>query len=39
LGRLGTALLGALLTWVVLAVLSHLERPHAPHQMIEDNKK
>ena len=39
LGRLGTALRGALLTWVVLAVLAHLERPHAPHQRIEDNKK
>jgi putative Mg2+ transporter-C (MgtC) family protein len=39
LGRLGTAVLGALLTWVVLAVLAHLERPHAPHQRVEDNKK
>jgi putative Mg2+ transporter-C (MgtC) family protein len=28
LGRLGTALLGALLTWVVLAVLVHLEKRH-----------
>ena len=37
LGRLGTALLGALLTWVVLAVLAHLERPHAPHQRVEHN--
>jgi putative Mg2+ transporter-C (MgtC) family protein len=32
LGRFGTALLGALLTWVVLAVLAHLERPHASPQ-------
>ena len=32
LGRLGTALLGALLTWLVLAVLVHLERPQAPPQ-------
>jgi putative Mg2+ transporter-C (MgtC) family protein len=32
LGRLGTALLGALLTWIVLAVLIHLEKPHASPQ-------
>ena len=32
LGRLGTALLGALLTWVVLAVFARLERPHAAPQ-------
>jgi putative Mg2+ transporter-C (MgtC) family protein len=32
LGRFGTALLGALLTWVVLAVVAHLERPHASPQ-------
>jgi putative Mg2+ transporter-C (MgtC) family protein len=39
LGRLGTALLGAFLTWIVLAVLAHLERPYAPHQKVEHNKK
>jgi putative Mg2+ transporter-C (MgtC) family protein len=39
LGRLGTALLGALLTWVVLAVLAHIERLPAPHQRVEDNQK
>ena len=32
LGRFGTALLGALLTWVVLAVVAHLERPHGSPQ-------
>jgi putative Mg2+ transporter-C (MgtC) family protein len=32
LGRLGTALLGALLTWVVLAVFTYLEKPHAAPQ-------
>src|SRR5262245_44086590 len=32
LGRLGTALLGALLTWVVLAVLVYLEKPQTPPQ-------
>jgi putative Mg2+ transporter-C (MgtC) family protein len=32
LGRFGTALLAALLTWVVLAVVAHLEGPQAPPQ-------
>ena len=32
LGRLGTALLGALLTWIVLAALVRLEKPQAPPQ-------
>jgi putative Mg2+ transporter-C (MgtC) family protein len=32
MGRLGTALLGALLTWAVLAIFTRLERPHASPQ-------
>jgi putative Mg2+ transporter-C (MgtC) family protein len=32
LGRFGTALLAAILTWVVLALLVHLEKPDSPIQ-------
>jgi putative Mg2+ transporter-C (MgtC) family protein len=32
LGRIGTALMGALLTWIVLAVLAQFERPHTTSQ-------